>query len=516
VANNSALLAKVTQTSYPLGTLELGKTYYWKVNEVNNVASQQLWESDIWSFSTIGYLTVETFEDYNNSSPKRIFQTWVDGVGYSADQYFPVAYNGNGSNAMVGHDIWTPGTTYTNIMERTIIHGGVQSMPMDYNDAKPPYYSETERTWAAPQDWTTLNVKALTLWFRGYLPSGTFKEGPTGSFTVAAAGTDIWNNTRAGDAAGYHDEFRYAYKTLSGDGSIQLRVDSIENTNAWAKGGVMIRDTLDSHSPYAMVVVTPGQGVAFQYRTTAGGGSTNVQQAGITAPRWIKITRAGSTITGEHSVDGITWTAVGAGSSITITMNAVVYIGMALTSHNADALCHAVFSNVVTSDSTTGQWQSQDIGMASNTVEPLYVAVGDSTGKKSPVITNTDPNAVLQSVWQEWNISLSQFTGVNLKGITKMYIGTGNRTSPKAGGSGSLYFDDIRLYPSRCLPAILKPAADVNSDCVVDYLDLDTMANQWLMSAPPALSTDFNTDSKVDLKDFAKLAQGWLEEKLWP
>jgi hypothetical protein len=50
----------------------------------------------------------------------------------------------------------------------------------------------------------------------------------------------------------------------------------------------------------------------------------------------------------------------------------------------------------------------------------------------------------------------------------------------------------------------------------VDYLDLDVMAAQWLLTAPPTRSTDFNADSKVDMKDFAKLAQGWLEEKLWP
>jgi hypothetical protein len=86
----------------------------------------------------------------------------------------------------------------------------------------------------------------------------------------------------------------------------------------------------------------------------------------------------------------------------------------------------------------------------------------------------------------------------------------------KASGTGSLYFDDIRLYPARCLPLVQKPAADINSDCVVDYLDLDVMVDQWLLTAPPARTADLNADNKVDLKDFAKLAQGWLEELLWP
>jgi hypothetical protein len=73
---------------------------------------------------------------------------------------------------------------------------------------------------------------------------------------LSAAGTDIWNTT---------DEFRYAFKRLTGS-SIIARVDSITNTNAWAKGGVMIRETLDPSSRHAMVVVTPGSGVAFQRR----------------------------------------------------------------------------------------------------------------------------------------------------------------------------------------------------------------------------------------------------------
>jgi hypothetical protein len=53
---------------------------------------------------------------------------------------------------------------------------------------------------------------------------------------------------------------------------------------------------------------------------------------------------------------------------------------------------------------------------------------------------------------------------------------------------------------------------------VVDYLDLDIMAQQWLQAIPPAtvLSADLNADKKVDFKDYAKLVDAWLEEVLWP
>jgi hypothetical protein len=153
--------------SYGPLSLDLGRTYYWKVNEVNNTAATTTWPGDVWSFSTAGFLVVDNFEDYNNSSPKRVFQTWLDGVGYSADEYFPVAYNGNGSGASVGHDIWTPGTTYTNIMETTIRHGDLQSVPLYYNNTNSPYYSETKRIWTTPQNWNQGGGKILTLYFYG-------------------------------------------------------------------------------------------------------------------------------------------------------------------------------------------------------------------------------------------------------------------------------------------------------------------------------------------------------------
>ena len=59
--------------------------------------------------------------------------------------------------------------------------------------------------------------------------------------------------------------------------------------------------------------------------------------------------------------------------------------------------------------------------------------------------TNSDPEALLSSEWQAWNIPLSQLTNVNLAAVKKLYIGVGNRTSPQAGGSGVLYIDDLQV-----------------------------------------------------------------------
>lgn len=105
-------------------------------------------------------VVVDDFESYTNDSPNRLYETWIDGVGYPG-------HAGNGSGSMVGHDIWGRGTPYTTIAETALIHGGKQSMPFSYYNLTAPFYSEVARTFATPQDWTTGGSNALSLWLRG-------------------------------------------------------------------------------------------------------------------------------------------------------------------------------------------------------------------------------------------------------------------------------------------------------------------------------------------------------------
>jgi hypothetical protein len=120
-------------------------------------------------------------------------------------------------------------------------------------------------------------------------------------------------------------------------------------------------------------------------------------------------------------------------------------------------------------------------GDVANVPETLYVAVEDSTGQVR-VANHPDREALQIAAWQEWNVPLTQFAGVNLASVKKMYIGVGNRASPTAGGSGKIYIDDIRVYPSRCVFLMAKPAADIAEpyNCKVDYEDLRILAYGWL------------------------------------
>ncbi|MCP4450647.1 MAG: discoidin domain-containing protein, partial [Planctomycetes bacterium] len=69
--------------------LAMGTTYHWRVDEVNEAETTTVWEGPVWSLSTMAALVVEDFESYNNASPDRPFQAWLDGFGYSADEFFP-------------------------------------------------------------------------------------------------------------------------------------------------------------------------------------------------------------------------------------------------------------------------------------------------------------------------------------------------------------------------------------------------------------------------------------------
>jgi regulation of enolase protein 1 (concanavalin A-like superfamily) len=155
-----------------------------------------------------------------------------------------------------------------------------------------------------------------------------------GVFTMTGLGADIWNTA---------DAFRFAYLTISGNCTIIARVTSVQNTDPWSKAGVMIRESLNANSTHAFICVTPGNGVAFQYRSSTGGSSSNNNTPGPTAPYWVKLVRVGNTFIGYYSPDGVNWTQQG---TVTFTMASTAYVGLALTSHNSSSLCTATFDNV--------------------------------------------------------------------------------------------------------------------------------------------------------------------------
>jgi hypothetical protein len=136
-------------------------------------------------------------------------------------------------------------------------------------------------------------------------------------------------------------------------------------------------------------------------------------------------------------------------------MKMPIYVGLALTSHNPDATCEASFDNVSFPDTNVdSHWIDQDVGISANVPEPIYVAVTNSTAEPV-VVYHDDPNATVIDTWTEWTIPLQTLAdlGIDLTDVDRIAIGIGtkdNMTIP--GGSGKMFFDDIRLYQSRPEP----------------------------------------------------------------
>jgi len=82
----------------------------------------------------------------------------------------------------------------------------------------------------------------------------------------------------------------------------------------------------------------------------------------------------------------------------------------------------------------------------SNSPDKLYIALRDATGS---IATSVHPSLVALNIaeWMQWRVPLSDFvtSGLDLRTITRMYLGVGDRDDPQPDGSGLIYIDDIRV-----------------------------------------------------------------------
>jgi hypothetical protein len=320
-------------------------------------------------------------------------------------------------------------------------------MPLYYDNSTAAMISEVTRTWPAVQNWTAHEVAILRTWYKGRGPSGSLSyDAAAGTYTMTGAGSNIWDGA---------DQFHFAPKQLTGNGSITLRVDNIvPSTHGDPRIGVMIRDSLDPGAANATLFVEPDPRTRLTQRLHLGEDTTTVVVTDVgetPLPTWIRLSRQGFTFKAERSSDGVNWRAltddVGA-SSANIAMTDPVYIGLVVCSHVSGQFAEATYSNVSTTGNVTpgGPFiQSQDIGIASNAATPLYITLEDAAGHAASVNHPDGPDAATVSTWTPWDIELSAFTGVNLAGIKAMTIGLGDPQAPQTGAKGMLLLDDVQL-----------------------------------------------------------------------
>ncbi len=147
----SADKGEAKDPTFTPGALAEATTYYWAVDEL--LAAGGTKAGPVWSFTT--YRRVDDFESYTDDMAAKttIFDTWIDGY----------------TNGLSGSTVGNPQAPFA---EQTIVHGGKQSMPLDYNNVKTPFFSEAEREFATAQDWTVGEVNTLVLFVRGRLGNG--------------------------------------------------------------------------------------------------------------------------------------------------------------------------------------------------------------------------------------------------------------------------------------------------------------------------------------------------------
>jgi hypothetical protein len=179
----------------------------------------------------------------------------------------------------------------------------------------------------------------------GSVPSVFGQDG--GTYAILAGGNDIW-----GTGGEHYDEYGsiYSPQAAGPTSTVTVEVDSLQNVNAWTKGGLVLRDDVTgagSSQGYVALVVTPSNGVSLQWQDASTPGYLDqdaLSPSTVAAPVWLRLVRNGDQVSAYYSADGQTWTQVG--SAITLTgATTDEDAGMIVTAHSPSLQAQGVFSN---------------------------------------------------------------------------------------------------------------------------------------------------------------------------
>ena len=164
-----------------------------------------------------------------------------------------------------------------------------------------------------------------------FVPSDIGNPAQAGSATPVGNGFNVVGG--GSDIGGIFDQFHFEYQKRSGNFDVKVRVQSLGASDAWAKAGVMARESLEANSRFAASLTTPATvGCFFQSRTATGAAASAAGYFPVNFPEtWLRLQRSGNLFTGYASLDGQNWTVLG---SVNMSMPGTVYLGQAVTSRN--------------------------------------------------------------------------------------------------------------------------------------------------------------------------------------
>ncbi|GAA1265838.1 hypothetical protein GCM10009677_17450 [Sphaerisporangium rubeum] len=224
---------------------------------------------------------------------------------------------------------------------------------------------------------------------------------------LLASGAGAQSAGGDGSTAGISPQFRdagsYVHRPLTGDGSLVARVATQERNDPWAKAGLMMRVSAQPGSPYAALMITPGHGVRLQSNFV-----TDLPGTDSGAPRWLKLTRTGSSVTGYESADGASWSKVG---TVTLEgMGSTVETGVFVASPDALKLLRQFGGEDISETTNLGKASFDNVKV--EPARPQQLAPWKSNGN-----TAVDPNATTFSLVGAGDIGFYQFATDKTKTI---------------------------------------------------------------------------------------------------
>jgi hypothetical protein len=345
---NPTLLVGATQQFTATGTYSDGST--------KNVTSQATWTSSspaVVTVNTTGFATAVSagattlsaaLNGVTGSSTPRVIvnpptivlTSPLNGASYTT----PATINLAASVTTNGHAI-----TKVQFYNGTTLLGEDTSTPYtwSWNSANAGTYSLSAVL--VYDSGSTLASSLVSISVTGLpAPWQTADIGSVGLAGSAGISGGLYTVAGAGNITGRADSFRFLYQTMSGDGLIQTRISSAQNTGTAGDIGVMIRESLTSGSDYASMGVLPSGKFRWQSRGSTGGTTSSTTSGAATPPNaWARLVRTNGMFYGYKSTNGTNWTQVG---SRTITMATNIYVGLAVASGSSTVLNTSTFTNV--------------------------------------------------------------------------------------------------------------------------------------------------------------------------
>ena len=401
--------------AYPDGLVP-GTTYYWRIDEVNAPPDETVYKGDVWSFSVppkTAYYPVPA--EGTEAVGVDVALTWTPGFGAKLHTvYFGESFdevdNATGGSPQ-GTLTYSPGTLkmaktyYWRVDEFDIIE-----------THKGDVWSFTTEGAVAALDPANGAVDVtqtpILTWAPGFGASHEIY------FGADATSLELKGSGNLGSES-------YDPGMLEWDTTYYWRVDEVNNANpdspwtgplwSFTTANFLIIDDIESYND--IDEGEPGSNRIYNAWVDGFDDPTNGSQVGHLDPPFYEETIVHS---GNKSMPFTYDNAVGK-SEATLTLTS-----------NRDWTVNNVDKLVI--------WFR---GNSDNAAEPLYVALNDSA-----VVAFDNPDAAQIISWAQWTIPLQAFAdqGVNLTNVSSITLGLGNRVNPVAGGSGMMYFDDIRLY----------------------------------------------------------------------